>query len=217
MRRDRDLIDYLTMLAAFAALVISIVMPVVEHLIRAKEESPRVAISGWQSRVLNPTENADVLNALFDASTVWRAMGGGGDITNTLRQHFIKVCQYRLFKLKIQNLHNVPASLSEISVDRLLSGSTNTNVVIRTGQLFAVTKADGSWDTSPIINLGPYETKLVPVVVAFIGFDGHAPSPLPGLPHSEIHIKSLCFRVRDNLGRETVSEVIPVREDLITD
>ena len=134
---------------------------------------------------------------------------------------FVNTTEFRLFKLIIRNTHNVPVSLSDLRVDDLVIASTDRNLIVKAVQGFAKV-AEGGWDTSPILHLRPYESIAVQVVVGFIAVDqdaGHGLSVAERRRQrfAQAQIRSLRFRMRDNIGKDHASEVIPIWDHVVTE
>ena len=220
IRRGRDFIDYATMVAVVVALLVSIAMPLWEHFVRTRIESPAVAISGQHRYVLTPEDYSDVLNTLYDSSTLMAYFDREMKTSHFLLDTFVNTAEFRLFKLIIRNTHNVPVSLSDLRVDDLVIASTNRNLIVKAIHVFA-TAAEGGWDASPILHLRPYESIAVQVVVGFIVVDQDADSKGHGLSVAEwraqAQIGSLRFRMRDNIGKDHASEVIPIWDHVVTE
>lgn len=174
--------------------------------------------------MLTPEDYSDVLNALYDSSTLMAYLDREMKTSHFLLDTFVNTSEFRLFKLIIRNTHNVPVSLSDLRVDDLVIASTNRNLIVKAIQGFAKV-ADGGWDTSPILHLRPYESIAVQVVVGFIAVDQDADSKGHGLSVAERHgqrfaqaqIRSLRFRMRDNIGKDHASEVIPIWDHVVTE
>ena len=211
--RSRDFIDYATMMVA----VVAIAIPFWQHFVRTRIESPAVAISGQHRYVLTPEDYSDVLNALYDSSTLMAYLDREMKTSRFLLDTFVNTTEFRLFKLIIRNTHNVPVSLSDLRVDDLVIASTNRNLIVKAVQGFAKV-AEGGWDTSPILHLRPYESIAVQVVVGFIAVDqdaGHGLSVAE--QRAQAQIRSLRFRMRDNIGKDHASEVIPIWDHVVTE
>ena len=211
--RSRDFIDYATMMVA----VVAIAIPFWQHFVRTRIESPAVAISGQHRYVLTPEDYSDVLNALYDSSTLMAHFDREMKTSHFLFDTFVNTAEFRLFKLIIRNTHNVPVSLSDLRVDDLVIASTNRNLIVKAVQGFAKV-AEGGWDTSPILHLRPYESIAVQVVVGFIAVDqdaGHGLSVAE--QRAQAQIRSLRFRMRDNIGKDHASEVIPIWDHVVTE
>ena len=212
------------MVTAVVALLVSIAMPLWDHFVRTRIESPAVAISGQHRYVLTPEDYSDVLNALYDSSTLMAYLDREMKTSHSLLDTFVNTAEFRLFKLIVKNTHNVPVSLSDLRVDDLVIASTNRNLIVKAIHVFA-TAAEGGWDTSPILHLRPYESIAVQVVVGFIAVDQDADSKGHGLSVAErrrqrfaqAQIRSLRFRMRDNIGKDHASEVIPIWDHVVTE
>jgi len=197
--------------------VVAIAIPFWQHFVRTRIESPAVAISGQHRYVLTPEDYSDVLNALYDSSTMMAYLDREMKTSRFLLDTFVNTTEFRLFKLIIRNTHNVPVSLSDLRVDDLVIASTNRNLIVKAVQGFAKV-AEGGWDTSPILHLRPYESIAVQVVVGFIAVDqdaGHGLSVAE--QRAQAQIRSLRFRMRDNIGKDHASEVIPIWDHVVTE
>jgi len=222
----------LAVVGTFIALA-AFVWQIWEHRARARAESPSVALTGRFCHVLTQEQFRDVLNALYDSwplmSIQEREFRTSTNILATLREQFCDGSEFRLFRVVIQSTHNVPASLSDLRVRDLRVKSSNTNLIVRSVQVFGATGEKGAWETYPIVNLGPHETRQVDVVVSFLAVDqvadGTEQSKRPqmsvaewrGARFSQTEFQSVRFAIRDNIGREYLSNVIPIHDNMVAE
>jgi hypothetical protein len=222
-------------LISFCAIVgaIGTICQIGEYVIRMRAEAPSITMSGRFCHLLTQENFRDVLRSLYDAwpfmKIVENDFANTADERSKLRERFCDESEFRLFKLVIQNKHNVPVSVSEFNVRDLSVSLSNTNLTVRNRQLFVAFGEKRIWETSPIIYLGPHESRQLEIVVSFIAIDweldGTKINSRPAMSvaewrakrFSQAVFKSLRFAVRDNLGKEYSSNLIPIHDHVVAE
>jgi hypothetical protein len=220
--------DKITAAVAVVGLLLALVSFVWQSWDRTKAEASAVEMTGRFCQVLDQERSRDVLNALYESWPLMaiqkREFRNSTNVLATLRNQFCDGSEYRLFNVTIRNNKNVPVSLGGLGVRDLCIKSSNSNLFVRSMEVFAATGANGDWETDPIICLGPRETRQVDVVVSFMAVDrvedGMTRGARPPMSvaqwrsgrFSQADFQSLRFAFRDNAGNEHLSNVIPVND-----
>jgi hypothetical protein len=160
-RSDRDLTDYLNLVAVLAALA----MPFVLRACNRAENRPSVELSVTYLRRLKMPKDKEIITRLVAASNPVRLMTEEVPHGQYVRNSYI-YAEYRVFRVTAINKKDIPVSIQRFRVEKLVTRFPHGVWEHLWIFLYKVPGDFMSVDPYPVVNLGPGQSEHLIMVAA---------------------------------------------------
>lgn len=159
---------------AIAALVLSVVFPLVIRGCDRRASNPKLNLHVYHSHVLAPEMYPEVFDAILAAnSTVIhmdRMAENAGQARKFATRMIIGAEQYHMFSVVVENRSSAPCTLSDLRVVNILLAPPPAPRDVVADTVYGYDEDGHRWEVNPLIALEPYQSMRIKFVVGFAVF-----------------------------------------------